>query len=311
MYMLGVGQRFTPPGVRDGTSRAELETASTLLAAAADAGRAVFSDVAHACVDWSTAQHVLKEASAHRALVSELREAMLAGYRGGADSLAALAQADGELAAAQRIEAPDLDTLQAKALVEATTLVSLALRTRGDMMAAEAEQRSSEAQQEATASAAQVPELTVRATAMQMPGNRLGASLLLDVSLPWLWGGGAERDAAAHHGLAAAEARRLDVERRVRTEVVRAARQLRAVERSLEVLTTRELPAARHLIETERAALSSGNFDMTRWLAAAHALREAHLDEARSHGDLAHALVSLRVAVGAPLPAAPARGESK
>jgi outer membrane protein TolC len=140
---------------------------------------------------------------------------------------------------------------------------------------------------------------------MQTPSERAGMGAMFAMSLPWLWGGGPELHESAKHELEAAQAEQDDVDRRVRVEVTRAASRVRAQARALSILRQREIPASKGALEAERAALRAGDFSLVSWIQSAHALREAHVDEARMRGALERAFIELELAVGHPLEGAP------
>ncbi len=336
MYMVGLGQKFPAAGSRDARSRAESESARAEGAEIARVARDVWSEVAVACADWSIAEAVRGRLLGHRALVADMREAVLAGYRAGAGSLAAVARTDAELAVAERhvaeadaevsaardtllalaqgasdlpAQAPPLR--QGIALPDVESLRRMALESRGELKAAKARQRSAEALADAAEADATSPSFEVRATYMQTPSMRAGLGAMVGMSLPWLWGDGAARKNGAVHDLEAARAEQDDAARSVNVEVTRAVGQVRIRQRALAALVEREIPAAQRALESERAALASGSFELASYIQAAHALREAHVDEARMRGELERAFIELEAAVGRPLPTSPTHEEAK
>lgn len=325
MYMLGVAQELPAAGARDGRARAEVLEAEMALADAAVARREVWGEVMAACVDWSAAEAVRVGLLGHRQLLVDMREAVLSGYRGGADSLGMVARAEAEISAADRhvVEAEEELRVARETLVALVAgaaqvaelppalevpsdvgadaeLVQRAEAQRSELLGADAKQASARARIEAADAEATMPMLEVSATYMQTPAMRAGLGAMVSMSLPWLWGGydsvkqGAEQDGAA------AAAERADVERTIRVQVTRAAGQLRALSRSHQILLSREIPAAARALDAERAALLTGSFSLSAWISASHALRQAHIDEARTRGALARARLELLLATGEP-----------
>jgi outer membrane protein TolC len=334
MYMFGLGQEF-PGGGRTERSRAEQEMAREARAEGDDLGRRLRAESAHACVAWSVAEAVRARLVDHRRLIEQVRDAALVSYRGSAGGLGAVARADAELAAAERrIAETEAESETARATLAALADDDVKLpgtapelppgerdasdravnasggTTRGDVSAARARQAAAAARLEAASSEASTPSFEVRATYMQTPGERPGLGAMLGMSLPWLWGGGGERETGARHELEAASADADAVRRAARVEVAQASGRVRALRRSLAVLRERELPAAERAVAAERASLGSGGFDLAAWLQSANALRVARVDEARMQGEIEHAVVDFAASVGRPL-AAPRREESR
>jgi outer membrane protein TolC len=180
-------------------------------------------------------------------------------------------------------------------------LTEVALSSRGDVRAVLARQRGARARAEATHSEATSPAFEFRATYMQTPSARAGLGAMVGMSLPWLWGDGPDLNESAKHELDAVESDLEEVGRTIRIEVARAAGRVRAQSRSLDMLLERELPAADAALEAERSALRNGGFNLVSWIQSAHALREAHVDEARTRAALQRAWVELELTVGRPL----------
>jgi outer membrane protein TolC len=329
MYMLGVGQKFPAAGMRDGRARAQAELARAEVGRMAEAQRGVWAEVALACADWAAARLVQGRLADHRALVASMREALLARYRAGGDTLAVVARADAELAAADRhiVEAEAEVVLARETLaalageqirlpdeappivdrageLDTQSLVKLAASWRGAVRVVRAQREAASALRQSASAEARSPDFEVRATYMQTPSQRAGLGAMVGMSLPWLWGGGDEREASATAELNAVLADEADVKRMIRVEVTRAAERVRALRRSLDALREREIPAAKAVLEAERASFLSGSFELVGWISSAHALREAHVDEARARGEVERAYVTLEAAVGAALPRA-------
>jgi cobalt-zinc-cadmium efflux system outer membrane protein len=322
MYMLGLEQEFPPASAREARVRAEIEEGRVALADASVNARELVSEVAHTCVAWSIAEALRERLVAHRALLSEMRETVLTRYRAGGDVLGALVRLEAELASADRhvIEAEGelaatRDTLRALAGADvpptapalakqreperAETLLGRALKQRAETAVAAAKISVARARVDAAESDASSPAFEARATYMQAPGSRPGLGAMISMSLPFLWGSGEHTTASAEHELFAAEAERADAERRVRAEVTRAAGRVLVLTRARAVLLEREIPAIERALAVERAALAAGKLDLVSFVERAHALSEAHVEETRLSGDLAHAWVELEAAVGA------------
>jgi outer membrane protein TolC len=322
MYMVGIGQEFGPPGARDGRARAEAEEARAIGGELSEAYRELRAEVARACTSWNTAESIRRRLIDHRDLLKEMRAAMIARYRTGGESLGIVTRADAELAAADRHVAEaeeEVAVARATLLALAATdglpkippplgrsrtkldverLLSLAKSARGEFAVAEARKRSASARYEAARAEARAPTFEIEATYMQAPSMRAGLGAMVSMSLPWLSGGASNQRASAEHEARAAAADTLDVTRKVRVEVVRAAGQVKALDRSLAVLREREIPAAHRALDAERASLSAGDFNLASWIQAGHAVREAHIDEARIQGALENAWIDLEASVG-------------
>jgi outer membrane protein TolC len=322
MYMVGVEQAFPPPGVRDHRARAAAEEAQALAAERSDLARRIYGEVAHACVDWSASKSVLDRARAHRDLLGDAREAVLAAYRGGGLDLGAVARADAELATADR----GLAREEATAAAARSTLAALAgpiaipaeppaldgsvpesidvdpgaIAGRGDVGGAAARVRRAGAEVDAADAEASAPEFELGVTYMQMPGSRAGVGGMVSMTLPWLWGGGGDASDAAAHELAASESELDAVEWEARVEIARAVGAMREAAATLAALHAHEIPAAERALEAERAAVSAGRFTLDAWIRAAHMVRQAHHDEAEARRALEHARIDLATATGAP-----------
>ncbi|MBC7171262.1 MAG: TolC family protein, partial [Polyangiaceae bacterium] len=322
-YMGGLSQAFPAARSRDRRALAEAEEARALAAESVEVGRALFLEVAHACVDWSAAEALRRSIAGHRELFEAIREAALARYGTGGASLGMVARTEAALAGIDRqlVEA-ELESEVARAALEALSaglaplprqapplrdfdrtleverLVAAALAARGDREATEARAGAASARSEAARAEGRAPSFEVRASYMQSPSMSPGLGAMVSMSLPWLWGGaGARREAAEADAIAA----RADIEARervIRVEVTRAVSRLMATRRALELLVTRELPAAQQAAEAERAALASGRFDLLAWTDAAHALETALHDAVRLRGALGHASIDLQASTG-------------
>ncbi len=323
MYMGGVVQELPAARSRDRMARAEAEEARASLGELAETERALFRELAHACVDWSAAEVRRASVAGHRSLYAETLEAAVARYGTGGETLGRVARIEAEVAAVERrLAEAEADAEAARAALEALAqdlapipaqapalrerdagveieqLVAAATASRGDVRAAEARARGAAARADAARAEARAPRFVLRATYMQEPGADPGLGAMASMSLPWLWGGGRDRRDAAEALAAAAQAEAAATGRSVRADLARAAAKVVALRRALEVLVTRELPAAERALEAERAGLAAGAFDLVAWIDAAHALESARSDVAVLRGELEHALVELETSMG-------------
>jgi hypothetical protein len=150
-----------------------------------------------------------------------------------------------------------------------------------------------EARADAADSAASWPALEVAVTAMQMPGARFGAGVMLGLELPWLWGPeAAMRDEAqAMHAAAEADARAARWSVSVERAGLRATLAARA--RARAALEETELPALRDAVRVTRAELGGARFELTAWLDLERRLVEAELERVDHAAALALADVAL------------------
>lgn len=320
MYMVHVSQAFTPLGARDARARAMAEEAHEESGLASEQNREAYAEIAHACVDWSLAAAAVDAAAHHRALIVELQEAQLARFASGG-TLSDVARVKLELARLSRAEAEK--SIRRDAAREALVALvgeggrvgeqapSLAVPAesetakdppastlRGSTASAQHRTRAAEARVEAAQAEDVEPEIGVRATYMQAPGERPGLGAMVSTTLPWLWGGGGARVDAARAELRASRAEEGEAQRLVASEVGRARAGLRAAQRSLRELRERELPAVEDAITGARASASASEFDLTAWLEAMHALQDAREEEVQLLGAIAHARVDLASAQG-------------
>lgn len=313
MYMVSVTQTFTPLGGRDGRARALAEQSQAEALEGGELRAAAWAEVAHACVDWSVASAAIEAAQHHRELLVELREASQASYASGG-TLADVARVDVELARLAR--AAEVATIRrdaSRALVaalsgelpvpaEAPALgeppPERASVPRTTALAAEHRERAAVARSEAALAESREPMVALRATYMQAPGERPGLGAMIGVSLPWLWGGGEDRVVAAKAEEEASRAERDEAARALTLEARKAAAAESAAAASLHALRSGELPKLDAALDAVRASSSGTSFELTTWLEALHALREAHEEEIELAGTVAHARVDAAVAVG-------------
>jgi hypothetical protein len=312
MYMVHVSQTFTPLGGRDARTRARGEEALALDALSDEALRDTVAEIAHACVDWSEAVESRARLEEERALVVTLREAMVARLASGG-SLASISAVDVELARLDRLEAElELELDRGKAALaalvapaplpaspprlsgeDAATLAPLA---RGFARATTHKRRAAEARVDAAEAEATEPTIGLRASYMQMPGERPAFGAMVSTTLPWLWGGGSARSDAARAEVRAARAEEAEVARGLSLERLRAETRWRVAERSLEALRTLELPALERGLEAARASAAGPGFDLAELLDASRALVAARREELELTVALAHAAIDVAAA---------------
>jgi outer membrane protein TolC len=325
MYMVHVSQTFTPLGGRDGRTRARGEEALALDALTDEVVRDTVAEIAHACVDWAASVDSLAQLEQERALASTLREATVARLASGG-SLASVAAVDVELARLRRLEAElQLELERARdtlaALVAPAPLpaspprltgeaaAELSPLERGFASAVAHRRRASEARVDAAEAEAVEPTIGLRASYMQMPGERPAFGAMVSTTLPWLWGGGGARVDAAEAELRASRAEEAEVARGLSLERLRATGRWRAAKRSLESLRTLELPALERGLEAARASAAGPGLDLAELLDASRALVAARREELELTVALAHASVDV-AAAGAPAASADGAGDT-
>lgn len=330
MYMLGVSQELPAWGVRSARESAAAEEALASAHEARGIWLSTWRELAHACVEWSETTEVVEQLAAHHGTLASMRDVATARYAAG-ESLTRLTRIDAEASSAEMRVAEARAQLEgARAALQALvqglvvlpgqppplppghTVAALAELTRlasersPRPAQAEAMARSAEHRAEASSRAASLPSVEVRATYMQMPGQRAGLGAMVAIPLPWLWGqAAAERRASEHDSAAATEATR-DERRVLSADVARAASRATALGASLEVLETRVLPATGRAAEAERISFSVGGANLIEWIEATHLGREALVDRARQRAQLEHAWIDLLALTAAPLAGAEA-----
>jgi outer membrane protein TolC len=130
-----------------------------------------------------------------------------------------------------------------------------------------------------------------------------GASF--SMSLPWLWGPGADRARSAEQRALAERAAAQGARRRVESDAASALAAVRAAERRHVVLARRALPAARRALDASRAGYATKGTDILAWLDAARASLDVAMDLVGARGDLDRALADLDWAVGGKAPRVP------
>lgn len=328
MYMVRLGQSFTPLGARDARARAMAREAASMAGEASEAELGAWAQIANTCVEWSLAAWVEDVLGRHRALLEEGRDAAVAQLRGGG-TLDNVARADAELASFERLEHEALSNREAQraelvALIgdaaevpadpppwvepppssglDPKKLAETAVARRGVVLASAERTQAARARREASEADDTEPVVGVEGTYMQTPGARPGVGVALTTTLPWIWGGGGARVRAASMSERAARSDEDETKVVVRVELSRALSRIRTAERSLKDIRERVLPANERAVQALHGTVSTGAFDLKAWLDAGHMLLDAHLDEARTKGALAHAWVDLVASVGGQVP---------
>ncbi len=310
MYMIGLAQRLGVPGARGARARAAQAEARAAADDARDALRMDALDLAATCVEHAAS--VARRAQLDvllglaRDVEAELTRGTVTAGLGAATRAAAerarlerlAATADGERAALRaRLDAWAPSLAWPEALEVATTSTAQAatddVDTDSRVASSRARVEAAAARAEAADAAAAWPAFEVALTAMQMPGARFGAGVMVGLELPWLWGPeAAMRDEArAMERAADADARaarwRVAIERRaLRATLAARARARAALERA-------ELPALRDAIRVTRAELGGARFELTAWLELERRLVEAELERVDHAAALALAEVAL------------------
>ena len=328
--MVGLRQEVPVVAALDQDALGEAEDARAEVALRKDAARGVWREAASLCIEWTVAARLAAHWRTYAGHIRDVRDALVAAYSGGASvSAGRLVRTDATIARAERRVA-DLEergrvareTLAAlagdpaavppeplplpapPAALDVDELLQTALVARGDVEAARARTRAAGARAEAASATADIPRFEVSASYMQMPGARPGLGAEVMMTMPWLGGGlaGARTAAGAEEQAVRSEA--AVAERAAAVEVRRDAARLQAARRVLAQIADREVPAAERASAAERAAMSSGTFDLVSWLLAAEELIEARIDEEEARGEVARAWIELTAAAGLTHPAA-------
>jgi outer membrane protein TolC len=167
---------------------------------------------------------------------------------------------------------------------------------RGVERAATHRRRAAEARVSAARAEAHEPTIGLRASYMQMPGERPALGAMVSATVPWLWGGGSARVEAAEAELRASRAEEAEVARSLSLERLRAEGRRRVEAESLRALRDVELPALERGLEAARASVSGPGFDLAALLEAARALRVARREEIELAVGLAHTDVDVAAA---------------
>lgn len=331
MYMLGVAQELPPTAGLDASARASVEEAGAALGELAEMRREVASGAAHDCAEWAGAAWLRTRLVRWLASIETMRDAVAARYAASGASLADVARMERELATAARMlarasadEERAAESLRARlGLLRSTSLgapppldssdvtrdassaVEYALLHRGELRAARANIAAARARAAAAEARASVPTFMFGTMYMQSPQARAGLGLELGMTLPWLWSGEPARAEAARAEATAAEAEVAGLARSVEVEVRTALAALETTRRVLDVLRTREAPAATLAQDASASTYGAGEGALLDWLDAVRAAREVEMTEAELLTDVAHARTDVANAMGQLTGAAP------
>lgn len=324
MYMVGLAQELPAGSMLDAAARAATEEARVALAALEEERSAIAAEVSDACASWAAAHATREGLASFRDVLAVMRDATTARMSTGGAALADLARLEREEAAVERamvraeheasrarrllaawlggaaidIEAPSLP--ESVPALDVDALLAHAEAHRGLVARGRAEIDAARARAAREEASATVPDVMLGAAYMQMPGARAGLGLEVGMSLPWLWGGAADRAEAARAAARAAEAELDGALRALRVEVTATVAELETLRADLEVLVSRERLAAERVEEAAAAAYRGGEGSLLEWLDAARARRELVLEEVEVRAALARRMVALGRVVGAP-----------
>jgi outer membrane protein TolC len=337
MYMVGVAQELPAGRALDGAARAATEEARVALAELDEERHTILAQASEVCATWAAAHASYARLSSWRDVLVVMREATTGRLSAGGAALADLARVEREEAAVARamvraqseaararrtlaawlgaedlgVEPPALP--EGAPVLDADAVLAHAVAHRGLVARGRAAIDAAEARASLEQARATVPDLMVGAAYMQMPGARAGLGVEVGMTLPWLWGGGGDRLEAARAAARAAEAELDGALRGLRAEVTALLGELETSRAELEVLVTREQPAAERVEEASAAAYRGGEGTLLEWLDAVRARRELALEEVEVRATLVRLTVALARAIGAspaalmapPLAAAP------
>ncbi len=328
MYMVEVRQMFPAAGVRDARARAQTEEARGMVAELTEREQEVLQRAGQAYADYvhGTLDHRVH--AGHLALLAEMLDAVRARLTAGGTTLGDVARVEAERARTRReiaringeiaqaratlnallLRAPDAplgppaDLAPQTVRLPTSELLGRAARARSVFAQARTRIGAAHARSDAARAEAIWPEVTVALSYWQDPQQRPGVGTTVAMSLPWVWSGARERLAAARAREAAevVEARATAVD--VQVELTVALERLWALEQEFDVLRTDARPAALHAIDAVRDGYVAGRGTLLDWLDAARGVLDVDMDEAGVTANLAHAVVDLEHAVGAPLP---------
>lgn len=334
MVAVWIRQTLPAPGVRARREAGREAEARASLATGRDRLRLLARDAAHAFVDLQSAE--VKRAShvAHRDVAARLVTLARARLGTPAGRLTDVTQAEVERA---RLEAdvavegamvlratarlngllrrPDAATIEPTPLPDPETVASttsptaalpVAESNRGALAASRARREAGDAMRDAARREAAVPSFTVGAgwfapTAM-MPFHGYGLSV--GATLPWIWGGARARARASEAESRAATHELAEGRAEVRTEVAAAFADVHAAALRVAVLSARAKPAADAGLEAALVAYQSGQGDAAALFRAEKDVVEVDVAIVEARTMLAHALVDVDAAVGAPVPRA-------
>lgn len=185
-----------------------------------------------------------------------------------------------------------------------TAALPLAESNRAALAASRARREAGDAMRDAAQREAAIPSFTVGAgwfaPTMTMPFHGYGLSV--GATLPWIWGGARARGRASEAESRAAAHELAEGRAEVRTEVAAAFADVHAAALRVAVLSARAKPAADAGLEAALVAYQSGQGDATALFRAEKDVVEIDVAVVEARATLAHALVDLDAAVGAPVP---------
>jgi cobalt-zinc-cadmium efflux system outer membrane protein len=332
MIMAGVSQSLPAPGSLSAKEEALDHAAVAEEAMLADRARDLVRDVQHAYADLgeAAARHhahvdhhrvaarLLAAAQARQAAggsLDDVAQAALGQARLDADittEAAAITRAKARLNGflARPYDAPLADPGPGGA--ETTTmapdaLVKLAEQTRPDLRAANARTATERAALTSAKREASLPSFTFGAyyfaPTTNMPFHGYGASA--SMTLPWIWGGSANKEDAQRAVEHATELEAADARLRIGVDVATAYATVQASAARLLALRSGALPAAKRALDVTFATYSAGRGDLLGVLRADQAVVDTEMDIAMARASLDHALADLDWSVGTLVPRTP------
>jgi len=332
MVMAGVSQTFPAPGSLSAAARARDDAATAEEAMLVDRARDLVRDVQHAYADLTEGAARHHAHVDHRGVAARLVAAAQARLAGGgslddvAQAELALARIDADVATevssiarakarlngllARPFDAPLADPQPggaATVTLPEAALVDLAEHTRPDLRAAEARVQAERAGLESAQLQGSLPSFTVGAyyfaPTTNMPFHGYGVSA--SMTLPWVWGGGAQRSAAQDALVRAGGYDAADARQRIGVDVGTAAASVRAAVERLRALRDGALPAAKRELDVTFATYAVGRGDLLGVLRAEEAVADTEIDIVMARASLDHALADMDWAVGTLLPRTP------
>jgi outer membrane protein TolC len=332
MIMAGVSQTFPAPGSLSARAEARDHAASAEEAMLADRARDLVRDVQHAYADLTEASARHHAHLEHRGVGARLVTAAQARQAAGgplddvtqADLM--LARLDADVAAevasvarakarlngflARPFDAPLADPQPGEPTTVTTApdaLVQLALRSRPDLRAADARIEGERSALTSSERESSLPSFTLGASyfapTTNMPFHGYGVSA--SMTLPWVWGGNAQKEEAQRALVEASNYDAGDARLRIGVDVGTAAATARAAGERLRALRNGALPAAKRALDVTFATYGAGRGDLLGVLRAEQAVVDTDIDIVAARASLDHALADLDWAVGTLLPRTP------
>ncbi len=327
MYMVEARQMFPAAGSRDARARAAAEEARERVAALGARESEVLSQAGQAYADYLHGALEHRVHANHLGLLDAMLGAARARFASGgpladvprieseqARTHRAMTRIDSELERARaalntllRREAdapfgPPADLAPETVQLPLADLLALAARARSELGQARARIRSAAARSDAARAESRWPTFTGALSYWQDPMLRPGVGATVAATLPWVWGGAAERVAEARERELAEAASADRVTVTVRSEVAVARARLEGLSRELTVLRREARPAAARAETAVRVSYVAGRGDLLAWIDAARQVLDVETEEADVTSAMAHAATDLEQAVGAALP---------